>query len=163
MIEIWKPLMQAHTGIRKVSIAIHKVMQEGDVVKVQFTYKRKDGTLIHPYPFLISKEKALTFPKTNIVGKNGGTVPCITIPLFEFKEDVSIVPQNNNNIIIYKTEPRNLGDIPTKPCWICKGTIFWQAKWGEWFCEVCHNNPNPSVNTTVVDIKENLIETPSKS
>ena len=146
-IEIWKPLMMASTGVRAVSLAIHKIMQEGDVVKTQFTYKRKDKTLLHPYPFLISKAKALTFPKTTIKG-----VTCVTIPLHEFKEDL---PKSEPPIII-KTEPRNLGNIPSKPCWNCKGTKFWKAKWGEWFCARCHSNPNPEVNKEEIDIAEKV-------
>lgn len=145
MIEIWKPLMQAHTGIRKVSLAVHKIMQEGDVVKVQFTYQRKDKSLLHPYPFLISKAKALGFPQTTIRG-----VTCVTIPLHEFKEDV---PQAKPPIIIV-TESRNLGEAPARPCWICKGTEFWRARWGEWFCCRCHPNPNPEINTSVIDIRK---------
>ena len=144
-IEIFKPLMQANTGIRKVSLAVHKVMQEGDVVKVQIVYQRKDKTLLHANPFLISKEKALKFPKITIKG-----VTCVTIPLHEFKEDI---PKAEPPIII-KIEQRNLGDILTRPCWNCKGTKFWKTRWGEWMCSREHPNPNPEVNTEVIDIAE---------
>ncbi len=144
-IEIWKPLMQANTGVRKVSLAIHKIMQEGDVVKVQFTYKRKNGSSLYENPFFISKVKALTYPKIVIKG-----VPCVTIPIHEFKEDA---PRPESPIII-KTEPRNLGNTPTKPCYNCKGTKFWKAKWGEYFCSRCHPNPNPVVNMEEIDIAE---------
>ncbi len=145
MIEIWKPLMQANTGIRKVSLAIHKVMQEGDVVKVQFTYQRKDRSLLHPYPFLISKEKALQFPKTTIKG-----VTCVTIPLYEFKEDILQVEAP----IILNIEPRYLGNTPVKLCWNCQGIKFWKAKWGEYFCVICHPNPDPELNKEEVDIED---------
>jgi hypothetical protein len=142
-IEIWKPLMMASTGVRKVSIAIHKIMQEGDVVKVQFTYRRKDKTLLHPYPFLISKVKALTFPKTTIRG-----VTCVTIPLHEFKEDI---PAQEPPIII-QSKPQ--GKIPNKPCWACKGTKFWLTPFHVYRCCTCYPNPNPEFKAEILDLEK---------
>jgi len=144
-IEIFKPLMQANTGVRKVSLAVHKVMQEGDVVKVQIIYQRKDKSLLHANPFLISKQKALKFPKITIKG-----VTCVTIPLHEFKEDI---PQAEPPIII-KIGQKSPYAIPDKPHWTCKGTKFWKTQWGEWLCCLCHPNPNPEVNTEEIDMAE---------
>ncbi len=138
-IEIWKPLMG---GSRSVSIALHKIMQEGDVVKLQFNYKRKNGSLLHPYPFLISKEKALTFPKTMITSKKGGgTVACITIPLHEFKEDIPLASQLNTY--------RKPNELPKVPC-LCGSTKFWLTSWGEYVCCACH--PSPQI-VAEIDIK----------
>lgn len=145
-IKIWKPLMQANTGVRKVSLAVHKIMQEGDVVKVQIIYQRKDKSLLHPNPFLISKAKALTFPKTTIKG-----VTCVTIPLHEFKEDVL----KAESPIIIKVEPQS--KIPTKPCWVCGCTKFWKAPWGIWICCWCHGNPNPTLEPVeIIDVAEKV-------
>jgi len=145
-IEIWKPLMMAgnkpSSGVRKVSLAVHKVMQEGDVVKMQIIYRRKDKSLLHANPFLISKAKALTFPKTTIKG-----VTCVTIPLHEFKEDVLKAEPP----IIIKVEPQS--KIPTKPCWACGSTKFAKMPWA-YICVVCHPSPNPDIVEEIIDVAE---------
>ncbi len=143
-IKIVKPMMRADTGKREVGLAIHKVMQEGDLVEVEITYARKsDNTPLYTGKFIGQKSMILNCPRKVIKG-----VPLAYVPLHQMKE---IQPISEPPIII-KAEPRNLGNIPTKPCWICKGTKFWKAKWGEWFCNFCHPNPNPVVNTEEIDI-----------
>lgn len=32
---------------------------------------------------------------------------------------------------------------PTKPCWVCGSSDFWQRPDGSWLCNRCHPNPNP--------------------
>lgn len=135
--------MHAESGKPIVGLAIHKVMLESEIVEVDFWLKRKDGTRVFPNQFYISKTKALTYPQEVIKG-----VRLVKIPLHEFKE---ATPKAEPPIII-KTELRNLGNTPTKPCYNCKGTKFWKAKWGEWFCSRCHSNPKPEVNTEEMDI-----------
>lgn len=145
-IELNKPEMHADTGKPIVGLAIHKIMREGEVVELCLGLKRKDKSLVFPNPFYISKTKAMTFPQEVI-----GGVRLAKIPLHEFKE---ATPKSDP--IIIKTEPRNLGDIPTKPCFNCKGTKFWKTSWGEFMCAICHPNPNPEVNTEEIDIGEKV-------
>ena len=142
-IKLWKPEMHADTGKPIVGLAIHKVMLEGDIAEVAFSLKRKGDSRVFPNTFYITKQKALTFPQEVIKG-----VRLVKIPLHEFKE---ATPKAEPPIII-KAEPRNLGNIPTRPCWVCMGTKFWRTSWGECICVICHPNPNPEVNTEEVDI-----------
>lgn len=40
------------------------------------------------------------------------------------------------NIILVQEDSK-----PTKPCFICKGRIFWNKGWG-WICQICHPCPD---------------------
>ncbi len=156
-IKIMKPIMNAGNikkGRREIGIALNKVWQEGEIVHVDITYRRKDGSRLYPNTFAVQKNKVLKCPTKTIKGVTLAIVPI---------DILKPIPQNQDQVVIVKTEPRNLGDVPTKPCWNCKGTKFWQAKWGEWFCCFCRSNPNPTINTIVVDIQEKKFEAATKS
>lgn len=62
MIEIFKPIMRADTGRRCVGLAEFKLWREGEMVNVDITYKRKDGSRIYPNPFQIPRSIVLRMP-----------------------------------------------------------------------------------------------------
>ena len=143
-IKLWKPEFHADTGVPIVGLAVHKVMQEGDIAEVEFSLKRKDGTRVFPNQYYISKLKALNYTRETIKG-----VALVKIPLHEFKE---ASPKPEQPIVI-KVEPRNLSDIPRHPC-SCFGTKFWKTPWNQWLCARCHPNPNPEFDAEIIDIAE---------
>jgi hypothetical protein len=38
---------------------------------------------------------------------------------------------------------------PTKPCYSCSGTDYWQRPDGGWLCKTCHPSPETLVKTDV--------------
>lgn len=149
-ISIRKPMMRADTGRREVGLAVDKVYLEGNLVDIEITYTRKDGSPLYVNKFVGRREDILACPQKVYKG-----IRLAYVPLDILKQ---VTPKSEPTY--YKTEPRNLGDKPTKPCWNCKGTKFQQVKWGEWICCFCHPNPNPSVDTTKIDVKEQPKEQP---
>jgi len=133
-IKIGKPMMRADTGRREVGLAVDKVYLEGNIVEVEISYRRKsDNTRLYPNNFVGSKEDILKYPQKVIKG-----VRLVYVPLDTLKE---ITPKEKPLVII-KTEPRNYGEIPTRPCWVCHGMKFWKTIWGEYICSRCHPSPN---------------------
>lgn len=84
MIQLWKPMMRADTGKPVVGIAIWKIQLEGAIVQVQFSLKRKkNGTLVFPNVYEISKSKLVGYSESVING-----IRIMEIPLADFKEVV---------------------------------------------------------------------------
>jgi hypothetical protein len=83
MIQIFKPIMRADTGRREVGLAVHKILQEGAIVRVQIIYKRKDGSLLYPNIFEISRAKLVGYPEDVIKG-----VRIMRVPIDAFQESV---------------------------------------------------------------------------
>jgi len=135
-IKVWKPMMRSDTGRREVGLAVDKVYLEGDIVEVEIGYIRKgDKTRLYPNNFVGTKKDILNCPQKVIQG-----VRLAYVPLDMLKQ---VTPKQEPPIII-KAEPRNYGDVPTRPCWVCDGTKFWATPWGEYMCVKCHPSPNPA-------------------
>lgn len=81
MITIQKPRFRADTGRREVGLAIDKIVRERDIVQVQITYRRKDGSLLYPNIFEIHKADLRGYPEDVIKG-----VRIMIIPIDAFKE-----------------------------------------------------------------------------
>ncbi len=81
MIQVRTPIWNAHTGIRTIGLAVHKILQEREVVQIEITYTRKDGTRIYPNIFEISKSKLRGYPEEV---KHG--VRLMIVPIDSFKE-----------------------------------------------------------------------------
>jgi hypothetical protein len=81
MIIIHRPIWNAHTGRRTIGLAVHKILQENEIVEVMIDYKRKDGSLIYPHKFEISKGNCIGYPEVVIKG-----VRIMEIPIDKFKE-----------------------------------------------------------------------------
>ncbi len=139
--------MRADTGKREVGLAIHKVMQEGELVEVEITYARKsDNTPLYTSKFVGTKKMILDCPQKTIKG-----VRLAYVPLHQMKE---IEPVKESPIII-KTEPQ--GKIPTRPCWACGCTKFAKMPWA-YICIRCHPSPNPDVVEEIIDVAEKVVK-----
>lgn len=149
-IVIHKPLENIKIGdrnIRAVGIPDWRLRGEPSMVTVDIQYKYLRGKYRErqfPYPFQIPKAEVLKC-NTRQLGKD---------TLYIVPVEIMTEVKPKSDLIIIKTEPRNLGDIPTKPCWNCQGTKFWKTQWGEFMCCRCHGNPDPTVNKEEVDIVE---------
>ena len=82
-IAIFKPIMAGDTGIRKVGLAVHKVLRESGTVKLINAYKRKDGTYLYPHPFYMLKSRMAGYPQETRFGTR-----LIIIPIHDFKEAI---------------------------------------------------------------------------
>lgn len=84
MISLWKPEMHADTGIPIVGLAIYKVMQEREIVQVEFTLRRKgNGSLVFPNIYEMARSDMKGYPEEIIRG-----IRIIKIPLNKFKETI---------------------------------------------------------------------------
>lgn len=72
---IYKPIMSADTGVRKVGLAIYRVLRENNTVKVIITYKRKDGSYLYPHPFYIPRVQLVGYPEAVVKGTRIVEVP----------------------------------------------------------------------------------------
>lgn len=75
--------MHADTGKPIVGVAIWKIMQERDTVQVEFTLRRKNGTLVFPNIFEMPRSKMAKYPQEV---RNG--IRLVKIPLADFKEAI---------------------------------------------------------------------------
>ena len=82
-IAIFKPIMAGDTGIRKVGLAVYKVLREGGSVKLINAYRRKDGSYLYPHPFYMLKSNMAGYPQETRKGTR-----LVIIPLHHFKEGV---------------------------------------------------------------------------
>ncbi len=83
MITIWKPEMHADTGRPIVGLAYDKVLREREIVQVQITYRRKDGSLKWPNIFEMARANMAGYPEKVHKG-----IRLIMIPLDAFKEEI---------------------------------------------------------------------------
>ena len=83
MIELWKPEMHADTGKPIVGIAKDKIQREGEVIEIQFSLSRKDGSKVFPNPFYIPRSKTQGYPERVLKGRR-----LVMIPLSDFREGV---------------------------------------------------------------------------
>ena len=81
MIIIHKPRFRADTGRREIGLAVDKVLREREIVEVMIDYKRKDGSLLYPNKFEISRAKLKGWPEQVVHGTR-----LIIVPIDEFKE-----------------------------------------------------------------------------
>ena len=80
-IAIRKPEFHADTGIRKVGLAAHKIVREGEAVKVIFTNKKRNGEWLEPHPFYIAKRDTEYFEKRVYKG-----ITLVMIPLHKLRQ-----------------------------------------------------------------------------
>jgi len=73
--------MAGDTGIRKVGLAVHKVLNEPASVKLINAYKRSDGSFLYPHPFYMLKSKISGYPQETRKGTR-----LVIIPIHDFKE-----------------------------------------------------------------------------
>ena len=83
MIRLRKPEMHADTGRPIVGLAVDKVLREREIVQVEFTLTRKNGTLIFPNIFEMPRSKMAIYPQEVYKG-----IRLIKIPLDDFKEAI---------------------------------------------------------------------------
>ena len=81
MIVIHKPRFKADTGRREVGLAIDKVLREREIVEVMIDYKRKDGSLLYPNKFEISRAKLKGYKEEVVHGTR-----LVIVPIDAFKE-----------------------------------------------------------------------------
>jgi hypothetical protein len=81
MISVKTPIWKADTGRRLIGLAVHKILQEREIVQVEITYTRKNGSRIYPNIFEIHKSKLNGFPEVVIKGCR-----IMEIPIDCFKE-----------------------------------------------------------------------------
>jgi hypothetical protein len=83
MIRLWKPEMHADTGKQIVGLAIYKIMLEREIVQIEFTYRRKNGSLFFPNIFEMARSKMAVYPEEVVKG-----IRLKKIPLADFKEAI---------------------------------------------------------------------------
>lgn len=66
---------------RKVGLNIDKLQKHNEV---RCLYKNIYGDLVHPNPYYIEREKALTYPK-QILNRKGWSVKLVIIPLADME------------------------------------------------------------------------------
>jgi hypothetical protein len=81
MISVRTPIWNANTGRREIGLAVHKILQEDEIVQVQIEYTRKDGSKIYPNIFEISKGNLVGYREEVRKG-----VRIMIIPIDKFKE-----------------------------------------------------------------------------
>ena len=69
MIQIREPIWKKP---RSIGIAESKLQQ---ITNIEIIYRTKDGIRLYPYPFSITKEKALTYPIQFVQGINLRIIP----------------------------------------------------------------------------------------
>ena len=70
-----------NTPVTNGDLAVDKILREREIVQVQITYRRKDGSLLYPNIFEIPRCKLKGYPEEVVKG-----VRLMIVPIDAFKE-----------------------------------------------------------------------------